>query len=127
VAHGGRDVGVHVHELAARRDQSNDHDEGDQRKNERVLDHSLCGLQVQLLHHRPESLTTEAPLLVVAWAKACSTTTRTMRFRQKWLRSALSSGLSGLAASSAASRTTSGSRRLPFRKTSAAHATSGYE
>src|SRR6266550_2874751 len=125
VAHGGRDVRVDVHQLAAGGDQRDDHDEGDERKNKRVLDHSLCGLQVQLAHHRPESLTTEAPPLVVARAKACSTTTRTIRFRQKWLRSALSRGFAGLAASSAASRTTSASSRFPFRKASAAGASSG--
>src|SRR6266568_3058155 len=127
VAHGRGDIRVDVQHLAASRDQSNDHDQGDKRKNQRVLDHSLCGLQVQLAHHRPESLTTEAPPLVVARANACSTTTRTIRFRQKWLRSALSRGFAGLAASSAASRTTSASSRFPFRKTSAAVASNGYE
>src|SRR4029077_6918756 len=122
--------GVQVHHLASRRDQGDDDDERDEGKDERELDHPLSFLEFLELHQsgfRPRSLTAEPGVLVAAWTSACSTTTRTIRFRQKWLRSALSRGLAGLAAMSAVSRITSACARFPFRNCSAAVASSGWE
>src|SRR5579864_6014074 len=112
-------------DLPAGGDEGHDDDEGDEGEDQGVLDHALSGLSfLGAGHQAVESLTVE-PFAPVAAAIACSTTTRTIRLRQKWLRSALSSGLAGLAASSAAAVTVSGSRRLPTRKAAAAGASSG--
>src|SRR6266851_4140975 len=129
-AHRLDDVGVQVHDLASRRDEGDDDDERDQGQDERELDHPLSFLASFELHQsgfRPRSLTVEPGVLVVASARACSTTTRTMRLRQKWLRSALSRGLAGLAAMSAVSRIVSACTLFPFRNSSAAVASSGCE
>src|SRR5205814_10121507 len=113
--------------LATRGDQRHDHDQGHEREDERVFDHALARLSpCGPSSHWPASLTVEPPAPIASMI-ACSTTTRTIRLRQKWVRSALSSGLAGRAASSAAWSIASPSSRLPFRKASAAVAWSGYE
>src|SRR5579864_2505825 len=129
--HGLHDVGVQVYDLASGRDQSDDDDECDQGEDERELDHPLsflsfpAALELHQSGFRPRSLTAEPPVLVVARSSASSTTTRTIRFRQKWLRSALSRGLAGLAAMSAVSRIVSACTVLPLRNSSASVASRG--
>jgi hypothetical protein len=50
VAHGGRDVRERVDQLSASRDQRDDHDQRDQGKDERVLNHSLAFLDVSMMN-----------------------------------------------------------------------------
>src|SRR5438105_9405112 len=125
LAHRRDDVRVEVDYLAAGGDQRHDHDQSHEREDERVFDHALgrlapCGPSF----HWPASLTVEPPAPIASMI-ACSTTTRTIRLRQKWVRSALSRGLAGFAASSAAALITPWSSRLPARNSPAAVASSG--
>src|SRR5262249_21678245 len=115
-------------DLSPGRDQGHEHDQSDQGEDERVLDHALSGLPRKPWNHEiAESLTVEPPNLIAAATIAFSTTTRTIRLRQKWARSALSRGLGGLAERRAAPARDSRPRRFPGRNSAAAPASSGCE
>src|SRR5438093_10539182 len=125
LAHRRDDVGVQVDDLTSRGDERHDHDQSHQGEDERVFDHALARLSpCDPSSHWPASLTVEPPA-PIASRIACSTTTRTIRLRQKWVRSALSRGLAGFAARSAAAWITSLSSRLPARNSPAAAASRG--
>src|SRR6266581_385042 len=125
VTHLGGDVREHVDELAAGGDERHDHDQSHQGEDKRVFDHALTRLSpCDPSSHWPASLTVEPPA-PIASRIACSTTTRTIRLRQKWVRSALSRGLAGFAARSAAAWITSWPSRFPARNSPAALASSG--
>src|SRR6266446_5331779 len=127
LAHRRHDVGVQVDDLTPGSDERHDHDQGHQGEDKRVFDHALARLSpCDPSSHWPESLTVE-PLAPIASRIARSTTTLTIRLRQKWVRSALSRGLAGFAASSAAAWITSWSSRLPARNSPAAVASRGWE
>src|SRR4029077_18594223 len=120
LAHRGHYVGVQVDDLTPGGDERHDHDQGHQGEDERVFDHALSRLSsCNPSSHWPASLTVEPPA-PIASRSACSTTTRTIRLRQKWVRSALSRGRAGFAASSAAATITSWSSRFPARNSPAA-------